>query len=51
VRQWPTPGDEAYDRLLAVLHERIASEADERTRSRLQKLRDAVADVRKQPAG
>lgn len=45
VGQWPTPADELYDRLIAVLDERIANEPDERERTRLQRARNALADV------
>lgn len=43
--QWPTSGDELYDRLLEVLDERIASEPDEQRRSVMQRARCALAHV------
>jgi DNA-binding MarR family transcriptional regulator len=51
VDQWPMPGAEMYDRLLALLDERIAAETDEPTRTRFQTFRDGAADVGRSALG
>ncbi len=49
--QWPTRGDELYDRFIAVLAERIAAEPDEAKRTRLEELLGVADDVGHQRAG
>ncbi len=43
VRQWPS--DDAYEELIRVLQDRLARSDDEGEKSRLLRLRDALADV------
>lgn len=42
---WPRPGDDTYDRLLAILEQRIAEAPGAVEKSRAEKLRDALASA------